>query len=145
MLSHGHKEKISPNTDGNRKPRPRKVKWPAQGHAPGLNGHPRPRGEQELQPRRGSTRYAWALCGFGEAGQKAILPLPGLSTRKTPSTYCSNLKTYPPFTSHFKWLPLHLHATLKNYYYGTNTFCLGSNTERAIYRLILGMIWFSCE
>ena len=67
---------------------------------------------------------------------------------------CPPERPLPPIAAIWKLIrPLHLilngflcsYMQHKNYYYGTNTFCLGSNTERAIYRLILGMIWFSCE
>ena len=47
MRCYGHKKKISINSDWKQKTRSRKVKLPPQGHMPGLNGHLRPRGEQE--------------------------------------------------------------------------------------------------
>lgn len=47
MGCYGHKEKISINSDWKQKTRSRKVKLPPQSHMPGLNGHLRPRGEQE--------------------------------------------------------------------------------------------------
>lgn len=84
------------------------------------------------------------MRGLVRLDKKEILLLLCLSTWKVSLIYCSNLKTYLLCKSHFMWIPLHLYVILRHCY-GIETFCLGSNTEHAVGRLILSTIWFSCD
>lgn len=104
----------------------------------------------KTQRRRGSAKRGVPTMlrdneRSGEARQKGNSSFLCLSTWKASFIYCSNLKTYLLCKSHFIWIPLHIHVIRKHYHNGIKTFCLGSNTEHAIDRLILSMIWFSCD
>lgn len=55
---------------GSKKPRARNVRWPAQGHIPGLNGHQRLRGREREGAQGGEPTMLRDNERSGEVGQK---------------------------------------------------------------------------